>query len=81
MLVGDDGKPLLCDFGLSRTIKDPETVSIASSNISIRGSIRWLAYERYRKRKQSDNPMYADMWAFGMTIYVRSFYIFRRYFS
>ena len=40
---------------------------------SLRGSIRWMAAEFLRSGEaQYRHTMEADVWAFGMTIYVRN---------
>ena len=72
ILVSHDGRPLITDFGNSRTIssgrptKDEQTTT---------GSLRWMAKELlepkvYDSREPGVHTKPTDMWAFGMVILV-----------
>ena len=75
--VSSSGDALICDFGLSRAFYSSQTFS---SFTSLKGTAQYMAYELY---VSSDlHPKHSketDVWAFGMTIYVRgrSFFTIR----
>ena len=67
------GIPMLTDFGLSRALDYPWSKALmSSSQDSPRGTTRWMACELVKDVKFCAPCTEAsDMWAFGMTIYVR----------
>ncbi|KLO11000.1 kinase-like protein, partial [Schizopora paradoxa] len=67
ILVSDDGRPLLADFGLSIS---PVSVSLAATaGHGEKGSTRWMAKELFLKG--ACHSQETDLWAFGMVIFVR----------
>ncbi len=66
ILISQSGEPLLADFGLSH-------VQMASA----KRSVRWTALELFSLSDVSGNfctpDKKSDIWAFGMTVYVRDF--------
>ena len=66
-MIGEDGRALLTDFGYSSFV-DP---SITTTS---RGTLRWMAPELL------DHPasIQSDIWAYGMTVLVRSPYSLSR---
>lgn len=70
VLISDDGTPLLSDFGISHVLMSENTAVIKTSSGNTSGTLRWMAYEQLT----ADYPIYTiptDIWAFGMTVYVR----------
>jgi len=69
ILVSSDRQALLTDFGISRM----DALSAGYTTASIRGSVRWQAYEFFDlKNDGSLSPSHTfktDVWAFGMTVY------------
>lgn len=73
--------PLIMDFGISHLLQSTATVETATT--STKGSIRWMAIELFKgpgqdvdETEENDGTVHttqSDVWAFGMTIYVRSF--------
>ena len=74
MLVSPDGDPLLADFGVSRMLIASGTLDHTTN---IRGTARWMAVELLLPTEEGDalalQTTRTDVWAFGMTIYVRCF--------
>ena len=71
VLLSPDGRALLTDFGVSRM----DTLSAGYTTDSTRGSTRWQAYELFDigedGTKSPQHTVMTDIWAFGMTVYVR----------
>lgn len=74
--MSSSGTPLLADFGISRMVL--KSLSIESKS-SLRGSVRWMAVEMFDVTPKEQFPrskrflrQSADIWAFGMTVYVSS---------
>lgn len=67
MLVSPDGRPLLTDFGLSRIAEASHTLPTISG---ASGTTRWMARELFGFDNPRPTPA-SDVWALGMTIYVR----------
>ncbi|KIJ47194.1 hypothetical protein M422DRAFT_89317, partial [Sphaerobolus stellatus SS14] len=65
ILVSEDGKPYIPDFGLWRLLKESGLGLTTSSNTA--GSLRWMAPELLRGDLTKVNKE-SDVWAFGMTI-------------
>jgi len=68
VLIGDDGTPLLCDFGLAR-ICEPldENERIVSTTVRRAGTVRYMSIELHMSEAPgSEVTMASDMWAFGM---------------
>lgn len=73
------GIPLITDFGISMLLGT--SLSQGSTSGGLKGSARWMAPEVLRAElniKEKITPMQeiyrlqlADVWAFGMTVYVR----------
>lgn len=71
--------PLIMDFGISHLLQSTATMETATT--STKGSIRWMAIELFNgsgqgadETDESDSTVHttqSDVWAFGMTIYVR----------
>ena len=78
MLVSADGQPLLSDFGISRLMVETKSFTTTAD---LKGSFRWMAVELFGLSSlESDDLQSAapqtstyetDVWALGMTIYVR----------
>ena len=69
--MSNEGRPLICDFGLARVV--PESVSLSNSTNNMRGSIRWMAAEFFTyndTERVSDHSKRTDVWGFGATVYV-----------
>ena len=71
ILISDDRKALISDFGLSRLVEATTSYSINSSGVC--GSARWMSPEQFPHT--SDQPIKLDarndVWSFGMVVYVR----------
>ena len=71
ILISDDKKALISDFGLSRLVEATTSYSINSSGVC--GSARWMSPEQFPHT--SDQPIKLDtrndVWSFRMVIYVR----------
>ena len=70
MLVSRFGEPIICDFGISRIISASQSFGETSGH-RVKGSVRWMARELLAD-PQSVHSKESDVWAFGMTIYVRA---------
>lgn len=82
MLVNNNGKPVLTDFGISRVLGESGTLG---GTTSLKGSTRWMAAELMNLSPSTTGPINGDgnnnqlhtketdIWAFGMVIYVCSF--------
>ena len=74
MLISPDGDPLLSDFGVSRMLIASGTLDHTTT---LGGTARWMAVELLKPTEEGDAPALptteSDVWAFGMTIYVRCF--------
>ena len=72
MLISNDGRPVLSDFGLSRLQMNSVTITGTSK---LGGNVRWMAPELIQAPGGSPNQMHTkatDVWAFGMITYVCS---------
>ncbi len=71
MLVSDDNQALLTDFGVSRM----DALTAGYTTKSVKGNARWQAKEFFEIMDDDAPPpthtVKTDIWAFGMTIYVR----------
>ena len=66
--MSDEGRPLICDFGLARIV--PGSASL-SNTTTVRGSVRWMAPEFFRDIDPvTEHSEETDVWGFGATIYV-----------
>ena len=77
MLISDSGSPLLADFGISRVLSETATIFQGTTSGSTRGTARYIARE-ILSPSDPRSPIYtkeADVWAFGMTIYVRLHFV------
>ncbi|KAI6001265.1 kinase-like domain-containing protein [Pisolithus albus] len=61
VLMSDDGRPLLADFGFSYLTNSSFSVPVSEE---FGGTIRWMAPEMFEFGKPSAE---ADVWSFGMT--------------
>lgn len=70
-MINPYGVAMLCDFGCART--QVATHSIAKPSEAIKGTCNYWAPELLRRQNDvlSAHTMETDVWAFGMTIYVR----------
>ena len=63
--------PMICDFGISRTIVPSSALSNYTQNEDSRGTVPWMAVELLDFANPRSHSMMSDVWSFGMTIYVR----------
>ena len=63
--------PKICDFGISRIMSSSS--SSFSGNSNLRGTLPWMAVELLCIHNPQRHSMMSDVWAFGMTIYVRDY--------
>jgi serine/threonine protein kinase len=77
VLISQDGRPVLSDFGVSRLLINSVTIA---GTTSLKGAARWMAPELMAPELMSpaDTPpthefhtKATDVWAFGMVVYVR----------
>lgn len=71
ILVSDSNPPsaIICDFGASRIFN--ASLQLGQPSSSRKGTTRWLAFEIITGMPcQSNYSKEADVWAFGMTVYV-----------
>lgn len=68
VLIDLDGNPLVSDFGISHLVSLSTTL-IATTGGNAKGSLRWMAIELFTDDISFSKE--ADVWAFGMTVYVR----------
>ncbi|EJC99226.1 kinase-like protein [Fomitiporia mediterranea MF3/22] len=68
VLVDHTGKPLICDFGISRVLSSALSITGTSTG-GLRGSIRWMARELLDVPGDIRHTKETDVWAFGMTVY------------
>ena len=70
ILISDDRKAHISDFGLSRLVEATTTYSISKSSVC--GSARWMSPEQipltFDQLIKSDARN--DVWSFGMVVYV-----------
>ena len=66
VLVGDDLRAVLTDFGLSITLDDIRTRSASNTTRSPQGTLRWMAPECLDGGRSSKA---ADVYALGITIW------------
>ena len=71
ILISDDRKALISDFGLSRLVEATTTYSISKSGVC--GSARWMSPEQLPHTSAQPIKLDArnDVWSFGMVVYVR----------
>lgn len=62
VLVSNDIRPLVCDFGLSRAID-----AVTATTLQGKGSLRWMSPELLAEGH--GKSFATDVWAFGMLIY------------
>ena len=72
VLISSIGVPRICDFGISRMLASSQTFDVTTSG-HLKGTTRWMAKELMMI---GDPPpahtFQTDVWAFGMTVHVRS---------
>ncbi|KIK56139.1 hypothetical protein GYMLUDRAFT_120159, partial [Collybiopsis luxurians FD-317 M1] len=68
ILVTDDHRCCLADFGLTLVSTHSETWSVATSSATTKGSMRWLAPEYISLSESLPNHTSRDVYAFGCTI-------------
>jgi len=66
ILISDNGKALLTDFGFSVAINSSFSIDISDTG-GIKGTLRWMSPEILDGGEVSHQ---ADVWAFGMTALV-----------
>ena len=71
ILISDDRKALISDFGLSRLVEATTSYSINSSDTC--GYARWMSPEQLPHTSAQTIRLDArnDVWSFGMVVYVR----------
>ena len=71
ILISDDRKALISDFGLSRLVEATTSYSINSSGVC--GSARWMSPEQFPHTSVQPIKLDTrnDVWSFRMVIYVR----------
>ena len=73
VLIGDDGSPLLADFGLASFLQNEQNLNsltfTAGTTSDMKGSPRWMSKELLEGSKPT---MPSDMWALGCLILVRA---------
>ncbi|KZS87867.1 kinase-like protein [Sistotremastrum niveocremeum HHB9708] len=77
VLVTEEGRPVLADFGLSRLWKMDDTFasdSMTSSTMN-KGTPRYMAPELFPENSSGTNKA-TDIWAFGCLLLVRFLRIF-----
>lgn len=62
VLVSDDIKPLICDFGLAKSASEETSIGLEGL-----GSVRWQSVELMKGG--GGKTFASDVWAFGMLIY------------
>ena len=72
MLIAEDGRAVLSDFGVSRLLVNSKTVI---GTTALKGVMRWMAPELIEPdeevgMKNACHTKATDVWAFGMTAYV-----------
>ena len=72
MLIAQDGRPVISDFGISRLLINSVTIA---GTTSIKGNTRWMAPELLIPEegavlKHPCQTKATDVWAFGMVVYV-----------
>lgn len=68
ILVSDDGRPLLADFG---TAISSASRSLAATELhGQKGTPKWMAKELLVHENYTGHTEESDIWAFGMVIYV-----------
>lgn len=70
VLISNELKALLCDFGLSKTADAATTTSLKGA-----GTVRWQAPELFHEAPRSYK---SDVYAYGMTIYEVSCHFYYR---
>ena len=67
-----NGIPLICDFGISRMTSYTQSFMNTTTDASFKGSLYWAAPEFFKEGVTGvQHSMETDVWAFGMTVYVR----------
>ena len=72
IVIGPAGQALLCDFGCSRIEQATRTLGLPTGT-SNKGTVKYLAPELVSFSDSEENltmSQEADVWAFGMTVYV-----------
>lgn len=70
IMISPVGEPLVCDFGLSISLRASTTgrPGRETSSNGSKGTLRWMAPELLRRG--ANNTFASDVWAFGMIVYV-----------
>lgn len=74
MLISSAGQPQICSFDASRITSQSEFVHTSPSRQGPQGSLRWMAPDFFQLDNNvtvTESSKKTDVWAFGMTIYVR----------
>ena len=66
-MISESGRPLICDFGISRMLNCSITFQTQTTN-DVRGTRRFMAPELFEGTGK--NTKASDIWALGMTFYV-----------
>lgn len=68
MLVASSGVAVIADLGVSRLLSS--SIAAITTTQGIKGTDRWMAKELYEASESNAYTKEADVWAFGMTVYV-----------
>ena len=66
-MISESGRPLICDFGISRMLNFSITLKTKTTN-NARGTQRFMSPELLVG--EGKNTKASDIWALGMTFYV-----------
>ena len=75
VVIDLEGRALICDFGSARFYYN--SLSIANVSSAVRGTLAYWAPELVSITARTTNTKATDVWAFGMTVYVRLYTIAR----
>ena len=80
ILIDDQGRGILSDFGLARALGKTDKSGLTTSSI-ISGSLKWLSPELFPRvdgeqansQTEIQRTKASDVWAFGMVVHVSLF--------
>ena len=72
VLISSAGVPRICDFGISRMLASSQIFDVTTSG-RLKGTTRWMAKELIEIGDPPPTHTFqTDVWAFGMTVHVRT---------